>query len=135
MLWVPPQTWLLRRVSPISLVAQFSCSVVSDSLWLHGLQHTRLPCPSPTPGAYSNSCPSRRWCCPIISSSDIPFSSCFQSFSASGSFPRSQFFVSGDQIIGVLASVSVLPMNIQDWCPSGLTGLISLQYCLVNHFW
>ena len=118
---------------------QFSHPAMSNSLRPHGLQHTRLPCPSPTPGAYSNSCPSRRWCCPIISSSDIPFSSCFQSFSASGSFPRSQFFVSGDQIIGVLASVSVLQMNIQDCFPLGLTGLFpglavyGTHTCLLQH--
>jgi len=99
---------------------------MSDSLWPHGLQHTRLPCPSPTPGAYSNSCPLSRWCHPTISSSVIPFSSRLQSFLASGSFPMSQFFASGDQSIGVSASASVLPMNIQDWFPLGLTALISL---------
>ena len=87
---------------------------------------TRLPCPSPTPRVYSNSCPLSRWCHPTISSSDIPFSSCLQSFPKSGSFPRSQFFISGGQSIGVSASGSVLPMNIQDWFPLGLTGLISL---------
>ena len=106
---------------------QFSCSVVSDSLWPHGLQHTRLPCPSPTPRACSNSCPSSRWCHPTISSSVIPFSSCLQSFSASGSFQMSQFFPSGGQSIGVSASASVLPMNIQDWFPLGWTGWNSLQ--------
>ena len=104
---------------------QFSCSVVSDSLWPHGLQHTRLPCPSPTTGVYSNSCPLSRWCHPTISSSVIPFSACLQSFPASESFPMSQFFTSGGQSIGV--SASVLPMNIQDWFPLGLTGLISLH--------
>ena len=94
---------------------QFSGSVVSNSLQAHGLQHARLPCPSPTPGAYSNSCPSSQWCHPTISSSVIPFSSHFQSSPASGSFSRSQFFPSGGQSIGVSASASVLPMNIWDW--------------------
>ena len=98
-----------------------------DSLWPHGLQHARLPCPSPTPRAYSNSCPLNQCCHPTISSSVIPFSSCLQSFLASGSFPMSQSFASGGQSIGVSASASDLPMNIQDWFPSGLTGLISLQ--------
>ena len=98
---------------------------MSDYLWSHGLQHTRLRCPSPIPGACSNSCPSSRWCHPTISSSVVPFSSCLQSFPASGSFPVSQFFTSGGQSIG--ASASVLPMNIQGWYPLGLTGLISLQ--------
>ena len=106
---------------------QFYSSVVSDSLRPHGLQHARLPCPSPIPRAYSDSCPSIRWCHPTISSSVIPFSSCLQSFPASGSFPVSQFFASGGQIIAVSASASVLPMNIQDWFPFGLTGLISMQ--------
>ena len=104
----------------------FSCSVVSNSLWPHGLQHARLPCPSPTPGACSNSCPSSRWCHPTISSSVVPFPSCLQSFPASGSFPMSQFFTSGGQSIGISASASVLPMNIQDWFALGLTGWISL---------
>ena len=108
-------------------VSQFNHSVVSNSLQLHGLRHARLPCPSPSPGAWSNSCPSSWWCHPTISSSVIPFSYCLQSFPASGSFPRSQFFSSGGQSIGVLASESILPMNIQDWFPLGLTGLISLQ--------
>ena len=89
---------------------------MSDSLRSHGLQHASLPCPSPTPGAYSNSCPSSRWCHPIISSSVIPFSFCLLSFPASGSFPVSQFFTSGGQSIQVSASASVLTMNIQDWC-------------------
>ena len=105
---------------------QFSSSVLSDSLWPNGLQHARPPCPSPTPGAYSNSCPSNRWCHPTISSSVIPFS-CLQSFPASGSFQRSQFFASGGLSIGVSASASVLPMNIQDWSPLGWTGWISLK--------
>ena len=90
---------------------------MSDSLWPHGLQHTRLPCPSPTPGAYSNSYPSSWWCHPITSSSVVPFSSCLQSFPASGSFQMSRFFTSGGQSIGVSASVSVLPINTQDWSP------------------
>ena len=99
---------------------------MSDSLQSHGLQHGRLPCPSPTPGACSNSCPLRWWCHPTISSSVVPFS-CLRSFPASGSFPISQFFSSGDQSFGVSASASVLPVNIQDWFPLGLTGWISLQ--------
>ena len=99
---------------------------MSSSLRPHGLHHTRLPCPSPTPGVHPNSCPSRRWCHPTISSSVIPFSSRLQSFPASRSFPMSQFFTSGGQSIGVSASASVLPMNIQDWFPLGWTGWISL---------
>ena len=99
---------------------------MSDSLQPHGLQHTRFTCPSPTPRAYPNSCPSSQQCHPNISSSVIPFS-CLQSFSASGSFLRSQFFTSGGQRIGVSFSASVLPMNIQDWFPLGWTGWISLQ--------
>jgi len=106
---------------------QFSPSVVSDSLWPHGLQHPRPTCSSPTPGIYSNSCPLSRWCHPTISSSVIPFSSCLQSFPASGSFQMSQFFISGGQSIGVSASASVLPMNIQDWFLLGWTGWISLE--------
>ena len=105
----------------------FSCSVMSNSLQSHGLQHARLPCPSPAPRACSNSCPLSRWCHPTISSSVIPFSSCLQSFPASGSFPVSQFFTSGGQSIGVSESASVLPMNIQAWFPLGWTGWISLQ--------
>ena len=93
---------------------QFNHSVVSDSLWLHGLQHARLPCPSPNFGICLNSCPSSWWCHPAISSFIVPFSSCLQSFPASGSFPMSQFFTSGDQSIGASASASVLPMNVQD---------------------
>ena len=104
--------------------SQFSHSFMSNSLQSHGLQHARLPCPSPTPGAYSNSCPSSQWCHPTISSSVVPFSSLLQSFPASGSFPMSQFFASGGQSFGVSVSASVLPMNIQDWFPLGLTGLI-----------
>ena len=107
----------------------FNSSVPSLSrvqLWLHRLQHARFPCPSPTPWACSNSCPSSRWCHPIISSSVIPLF-CLQSFPASASFPVSQFFASHGQSTGASASTSVLPMNIQDWFPLGLTGLISLQ--------
>ena len=108
------------------LSKQFSHSFMSDSLWPHGLQHAWFPCSSPTPWAYSNSCPSSWWCHPTISSSVVPFSSRLQSFPAFGSFPMSQFFTSGGQSTGVSASTSVLPMNIQNWFPLGLTGLISL---------
>ena len=98
-----------------------------DSLQPHGLQHTRLPFPSPTPGVYSNSCPLIQWCHPTISSFVIPFSFCLQSFPASRSFQRSQFFTSDGHSIGVSASGSVFPVNIQGWFPLGLTDLISLQ--------
>ena len=104
---------------------QSSHSFVSYTLRAHELQHARLPCPSPPPGAYSNSCPWNRWSHPTILTSVIPFSSCLQSFPASGSFPVGQLFASGDQSIG--ASASVLPMTIQGWLPLGLTCLISLQ--------
>ena len=107
-----------RRFSSV----QFSHSVMSDSLQLHGLHHARPPCPSPIPRVYSNSCPLSPWCHPTISSSVLPFSSRLQSFPASGSFPMSKFFTSSDQSIGVSASASVLPMNIQDWFPFRLTG-------------
>ena len=100
---------------------------MSDSLWPHGLQHTRPPSPSPTPGACSSSCPSSQWCHPTISSSVIPFSSCLQSFPASGSFPMSQFFTSVGQSIESSASASVLPINIEGWFSLCLTGLISLK--------
>ena len=114
---------------------QFSCLV---SLEPHGLQHARPPCPSPMPRVYSNSCPSSRWYHPSISSSVIPFSSHLQSFPTSGSFPMSQLFTSGGQVIGDSASASALPMNIQYWFPLGLTGLITLQrskwYCPVIFF-
>src|SRR5574342_795535 len=93
---------------------EFSHSVVCDSLQPHGIQHARPPCPSPTPGVYSSSCPSSRCCHPTISSSVVPFSSCLQYFPASGSFPMNQFFASGGQIIALSASASVLPINIQD---------------------
>ena len=106
---------------------QFNGSVVSDSLWPHELQHTRFPCPSPTPKVHPNPCSLTRWYHPTISSTVVPFSSCPQSFPASGSFPMSQLFASGGQGIGVSASTSVLPMNIQDWSPLGWTGWISFQ--------
>ena len=106
---------------------QFSRSVVSNSLWPHELQHARPPCPCPTPGVYSNSCALSWWCHPAISSSVVPFSSCPQSLPASGAFPTSQIFAWGGQSTGVSASASVLPMNTQDWSPSGWTGWISLQ--------
>ena len=100
---------------------QFSRSVVSDCLHPHGLQHARPPCPLPTPGVHSDSCPSSQWCHPAISSCVVPFSSHHQSFPASGSFQMSQFFASGGLSIGVLASTSVLPVNTQDWSPLGWT--------------
>ena len=99
------------------MAVQFSCSVESDSLWPHGLQHASSPCPSPTPGVYSNSCPSSWWCHPTISSSVVPFSSHLLAFPTSGSFLMSQLFASGGQSIGASASASVLPMNIQGWFP------------------
>ena len=117
--------WSGGPCSPQSV--QFSRSVVSDSLQPHESQHTRPPCPSPTPGVYSNACPLSWWCHPTISSSVIPFSSRLRSFPASGSFLVSQLFASGGQSIGVSASVSVLPMNIQDWFLLGWTGWIFLQ--------
>ena len=107
-----------------NMVLLFSHSVMSDYLPPHGLQHAGLPCPSPSPGCCSNSCPLSQWCHPTISSSVIPFSSYLQSFPASGSFPMSQIFASGDQSTGT--STSGLPINIQDWFPLGLAGLISL---------
>ena len=117
---------LLGRCFSLHLPVQFSGSVMSDSLQTHGLQHTRPPCPSWTPRVYSNSCPLSPWYHPTISSSVISFSSCLQSVPASGFFQMSQFFASGGQNIGVSASTSVLPMNIQDWFPLGWTGWISL---------
>ena len=104
----------------------FSHSVLSDYLWPHGLQHARLPCPSPSPGACSNSCLLSQWCHLTISFSVIPFSSCFQSFPASGSFPMSQLFASGGQSIGASSSASVLPMNIQCWFSLGLINWLDL---------
>ena len=118
--------WTLWKDTAFSSV-QFIHSVMSDSLQPHESQHARPPCPSPTPRVHSDSRPLSQWCHPAISSSVIPFSSCPQSLPASESFQMSQFFVSGVQSIGVSASESVLPMNIQDWFPLGLTGLISLQ--------
>ena len=112
--------WLVSSV-------QFSHSIVSDSFWPQEPQHTRPPCPSPTPGVYPNSYPLSRWCHTTILSSVIPFSSCLQSFPASGSFQMSQLFGTGSQSIAVSAWTSVLPMNTQDWSPLGWTGCISLQ--------
>ena len=119
--------WSTEKFSPINCVlpflsVQFSCSVMSDSLRPHGLQHPRLFCPSPTPRACSNSCPSSPWCHPAISSSVVPFSSRLQDFPASGTFPMSQFFTSDGQSI---ALASILPMNTQGWSPLGWTGWIS----------
>ena len=111
----------------VSWMVQFSRSVMSNSLRPHGLQHTRLPCPSPTPGAHSNSCPSSPWCHPAISSSVVPLSSCPQSFPTSGSFPVSQFFTSGSQSIGVSASTSVLPIKIQDSFRMDWLDLLAIQ--------
>ena len=116
---------VLRTMEGELRAVQFSSSVMSEYLRPHGLQHTRLPCPSPTPRAYSDSCPLSQWCHPTISHSVIPFSH-LQSFPASGSFQMSQFFSSGGQSIGASASASVLPMNTQNWFPLGWTGLISL---------
>ena len=118
------QGLLVNNCIPCSV--QFSHSVLSDSLWAHGLQQNRPPCPSLSPGVYSNPCPLSRWCHPTISSSVLPFSSCPQSFPASGSFQMSQFFAAGDQSVGVSASMSVLPVNTQDGSPLGWTGWISL---------
>ena len=123
----PFQHWSASARKRIVCPLSFSCSVMSDSLWPHGLQHTRLPHPSPSLRACSNSCPLSQWCYPTVSSSVVPFSSCFKSFPASGSFLMSQLVASGGQSIGVSASASVLPMNIQDWFPLGLIDLISLQ--------
>ena len=106
---------------------QFSLAAQHVRLWPHEPQHTRPPCPSPTPGVHTNPCPLSWWCHPTISSSVVPFSSCPQSFPASGSFQMSQFFAWGGQSIGVSASVSVLPMNTQDWSPLGWTGWICLK--------
>ena len=115
------------KITTCFLTVQLSHSVVADSWRPHGLQHARLPCPSPTPRAHSNSCQSSQWCHTTISSSVVPFSFCLQSLPAPGSFQMSQFFTSDDQSIGVSASASVLPMRIQDWHPLGWTGWISLQ--------
>ena len=113
--------------SLFKISVQFSHLVMSDSLQPHEPQYARPPCPSPTPRVYPNSCPLSQWCHPTFSSSVVPFSSCPQSFPASGSFPMSQLFTSSGQSIGVAASTSVLPMNAHDWSPLGWTGWISLQ--------
>ena len=118
---IPPNQIQMKRS------VQFSCSVMSNSLQPHGLQHARPPCPSPSPRVYSNSCLLSWWCHTAISSSAVPFFSYLQSFPASGSFQISQFFVSGGQSIGISTSTSVLPMNTQDWFPLEWTGWISLQ--------
>ena len=127
-----PNEITLELVDSVKLIVlknkssvQFSCSVMSHPLQPHGLQHTRLSCPSQIPRAYSNSCPLSWWWLPTISSFVVPFTSCLQSFPASGSFPMSQCFTSGGQSIGVSVSTSVLPMNIQVWFPLAWTGLIS----------
>ena len=122
---VPVEKPVLTRKLTVLLL--FSCSVMSDSLWPHGLQHARLPCPSLSPRVCSNSCPLSRWRHPIISSSVLPFSSGPQSFPASGFFSMSQLFVLVGRSIRASASASVLPVNIWGWFPLGLTGLISLQ--------
>ena len=121
MIWSLPFQEHSRIIS-----VQFSSSVVSDSLQPHELQHARPPCPSAASRVHPNPCPLSQWCHPTISSSVFPFSSCLQSYPASGSFQMSWFFISGGQSTGVSASASVLPMNIQDWFPLGLTGLICL---------
>ena len=125
-------TALLHEMNVISKEFQFSSvqlnhSVMSDSLQPHGLQHARSPCPTPTPGVYSNSCPLSGWCHPAISPLVVPFSSGLQSFPGSGSLPVSQLFAWGGQRIGASPSELVLPMNIQDWFPLGWTGWVSLQ--------
>ena len=134
--------WVLFSLPFFSSV-QFSCSVVSDSLWPHELQHARPPCPSPTLRVYSNPCPSSPWCHPAISSSVAPFSSCPQSLPACGSFPMSQLFAWGGQSTGVSASASVLPMNTQDWSPPILSseqilpslGRVFLSHILISYYW
>ena len=134
MAWIRYWNHLIKIFKQLSLKCrnnqfsvQFSHSVVSDSLWPHESQHTRPPCPSQTPGVYTNSCPLTRWCHPGISSSVVPFSSCPQSLPASGSFPMSELFAWGGQSTGISASASVLLMYTQDWFPLGWTGWISLQ--------
>ena len=127
-----PPRWVEARAMTLypqkgNSPVQFSCSLMSSSLQPQGLQHARPPCPSPTPGVYSNSCPLSQWCHPTISSSVVPFFSCLQSFPASWYFQMSQFFTSGGQSIRVSASASGL-MNIHDWFPLGCTGWISLQF-------
>ena len=123
-------TFQTMRSQPFFILehsVQFSCSVMSDSLWPHESQHARPPCPSPTPGVHSNWCPLSRWCHPAISSSVVPFSSCPQSLPASESFPKNQLFAWGSQSTGVSALASVLPKNTQGWSPLEWTGWISLQ--------
>ena len=124
--------WMYKEVvihihNGIFSSVQFSLSVTSDSWWPHESQHTRTPCPSPTPGVHSDSRPSSQWCHPAISSSVVPFSSCPQSLPASESFPVSQLFTWGGQRTGVSALASVLPMNTQDWSPLGWTDLLAVQ--------
>ena len=135
-IWNMPLCFKISQVVHVLYVAsshylafsvQFSRSVMSDSLQPHELQHARPPCPSPTPRVHPNPCPLCWWCHPTISSSVVPFSSCPQSFPASGSFQMSQLSTSGGQSIGISASTSVPPLNIQDWSPLGRTGWISLQ--------
>ena len=129
--------WLALKIEFNSV--QFSCPVMSDSLWPHELQHAKPLCPSPTPRVHPNPCPLSQWCHPTISSSVVPFSSCPQSFPASGSFSMSQLVTSGGQSIGVSASTSVIPMNTQDWSPLGWTGWISLLSkgvrSHIRHYW
>ena len=116
---------IIFQIINVYTIMRHSHSGVSDSLWRHELQHTRPPCPSPTPGIYSNSSPLSQWCHPAISSSGVPFSSCPQSFPASGSFQMNHLFASGGQSIGLSTSTSVIPMNTQDLSPLGWTGWIS----------
>ena len=122
-----PYTGASKGIEMRAPSVQSSLSVMSNSLWPQGPQHSRPPCPSLTPRIYWNSCPLSQWCHPTILSSVVPFSSCLEYFPASGSFQMSQLFVSGGQSIRVSASASVLPMNTQDWSPLGWTGWISLQ--------
>ena len=126
--WIPNKYLsVIHKIFLISNSVQFSLPIVAKSMQPHGLQHARLPCPSPTPRACSNLCPLNQWCHPTISPSIVPFSSCPQSLPASGSFPMTRFFTSGGQSTGVSNSASALPVNIQDWLPLGWTGWISLQ--------
>ena len=125
--WYAEENWGAQDTSgKVKFKLLFSHSFMSDSLWPHGLQHTRLPYPSPSPGVSPNSCPLSWWCQSIISYSVVPFSACLQSFPSLGSFPMSWLFKSDDQSIGASASATVLPMNIQGWFPLGLTGLVYL---------
>ena len=131
---LPNPTYAASSISVQFRSAQFSHSVMPDSLWPYGLQHSRLPCPSPAPGACSNSCLLSQWCHPIISSFVLPFSSYLQSFPAPGSFPRSQFFTSDGQSIAASASASILPMNIQNWFPLVLT-VLRKEFPNSKHHW